>query len=703
VLFVEQPNRGPGSARNTGVDLALRSWPAVEAVFFLDADNRLRPNALRNALHTLRSDPGVGWVFPDLDMFGIDHFYSTAGAYSLLEHAFYNYCDTGSLISRRVINTGVRFDESPLVAGYEDWDFWLEAARLGFRGKYCSGLGLLYRVRGDSFLREAARNHDAITAYLRKKHEWLYRASALVDLEHREAPRFEIHLKDTAEVIRTTDPRRRHAVDRREPRFVVYTTNATLEALDEQRTTVSAFWHLERALYEGHAAAHLHLRPTNHRRVSESSADGAPAMIMREREHRQGPAAAITFAGPAGLGLPPLTQNEPARIRNGTVPSARWRKDPVDQTRELCNSGPIAPITGDRNIGFLLPMASFGGVERVAENYAREFRRAGWNPHLFVVGSDKAELLPEFQNVFETIHVVPRITAAPAQVLNQNYLGTPVTDWMSHGDHRQFIGLLATMNVVVNTHHYEANAVMASLRRLGVRTYTALHIVDRLPNGMPYGLPHTALVYEHAYDGIIVISQQMRAWCIANGIPESKIVHIPNAASYSLPDPPPIRPSREGPIRALFLGRLDPQKGLGRLTRVIRATTPAIQWRVVGSAMFGEASDAVPLKPWLHEPARTPEQLTEHYSWADVLVLTSDFEGVPLTMLEASRLGCVPIAMRVGAVEEAAPGIFCDSEEQLIMALKNVTRDDLRQYQNAPVPSWTDGVAPFIRMLEAVE
>jgi glycosyltransferase involved in cell wall biosynthesis len=55
---------------------------------------------------------------------------------------------------------------------------------------------------------------------------------------------------------------------------------------------------------------------------------------------------------------------------------------------------------------------------------------------------------------------------------------------------------------------------------------------------------------------------------------------------------------------------------------------------------------------YLHPLATTPDELTEHFAWADVMVLPARFEGVPLTILEAGRLGCVPLATDVGAVEE---------------------------------------------------
>ncbi len=45
--------------------------------------------------------------------------------------------------------------------------------------------------------------------------------------------------------------------------------------------------------------------------------------------------------------------------------------------------------------------------------------------------------------------------------------------------------------------------------------------------------------------------------------------------------------------------------------------------------------------------------MTDCYSWADVVLIVSRWEGLPLTILEAMRLGAVVCTTAVGAVAEA--------------------------------------------------
>ncbi len=55
----------------------------------------------------------------------------------------------------------------------------------------------------------------------------------------------------------------------------------------------------------------------------------------------------------------------------------------------------------------------------------------------------------------------------------------------------------------------------------------------------------------------------------------------------------------------------------------------------------------------IEPPKLTPEELNECYGWADVVLVVSRWEGLPLTILEAMRLGAVVCTTAVGAVAEA--------------------------------------------------
>src|ERR687893_3058234 len=73
---------------------------------------------------------------------------------------------------------------------------------------------------------------------------------------------------------------------------------------------------------------------------------------------------------------------------------------------------------------------------------------------------------------------------------------------------------------------------------------------------------------------------------------------------------------------------MDWQKGLDRLAVIIGRSAPP------------------------EPPAFEPAALDALYAWADVLVLPSRFEGVPLVVLEARRMGCAVLATDAGETAE---------------------------------------------------
>lgn len=84
----------------------------------------------------------------------------------------------------------------------------------------------------------------------------------------------------------------------------------------------------------------------------------------------------------------------------------------------------------------------------------------------------------------------------------------------------------------------------------------------------------------------------------------------------------------------------------------------------------------------IEPPLTTAEALAEAMHWADVFVLPSYFEGLPLTILEAMRSGVVPIATDAGAVTEVVHhwqnGVVLSQEgvvDEAVQALSRLCRD----------------------------
>jgi glycosyltransferase involved in cell wall biosynthesis len=726
VHYLRRRNGGLSAARNTGIDFALAAWPGCRAIYMLDADNRLAPPFIQRAWELLQgSGPETGWVYPDIDMFGFAENYSVRGPYSRILHLLENYCEAGSLVRREVFEAGIRFDEE-MRQGFEDWDFWLQCAGRGFRGVHLPQSGFRYRRRAESMLTDSERAREAILLYMRRKHRAQFGTRALLALEAEEAPRFAIWCTDTPGVRLSVDPaagrgeevtqeeaRRRFVEAKVNPRaqhfpqVMVFAARDALHALEEARVLRNVFWLAHLLLRDAHVLP-VAIEFGDDQEIAVEAvtegvtgAAGAPLVMVRTAvamevasdpnpdwfesfigAHPQPRLAMIRVRLPR-LGATVRPTRSVARqvllevsqlaamVQNRSLMPADWRADArrlrgnVDEVYGLlaqCGAVlPHLPRPGERHIGFILPLFDFGGVEKVVLNYAATMRARGWIPHLFVTGAGKVHVGEGFCATFETVNFV-RGTGEEEANWDHLFFGSGTSGFATRGEARDTLGLLATMDVVLNSHSLAGHALAARLRRLGVRTYLGLHLVERSRYGNPIGNPHLGLAYEHAYNGFVVISDQLRAWCAGQAVPEAKLHLVRNAPSY------PTAPGRVAqalaarrarpagaPLKVLYLGRLDMQKGLDRLREMIlRTAGPDIVWRVVGRPILGDAEgealadSGVAVEP----PVAQGRQLDALYAWADVVVLPSRFEGVPLTILEAQRMGCAVVATDVGAVAE---------------------------------------------------
>lgn len=125
------------------------------------------------------------------------------------------------------------------------------------------------------------------------------------------------------------------------------------------------------------------------------------------------------------------------------------------------------------------------------------------------------------------------------------------------------------------------------------------------------------------------------------------VVHQPYGVP--MPDCPPTR-KLNGPLRVLYLGRIiEEQKRVGLMTRVIRHTlaeTPDIHWTIAGdgpdlAAMKADFSADAARVNFLGRVSYqdVPDILRNQ----DAYFLCSDYEGLPLSLLEAMGAGLVPV------------------------------------------------------------
>jgi glycosyltransferase involved in cell wall biosynthesis len=157
-------------------------------------------------------------------------------------------------------------------------------------------------------------------------------------------------------------------------------------------------------------------------------------------------------------------------------------------------------------------------------------------------------------------------------------------------------------------------------------------------------------------DCVFTVSNATTDALVAAGVPRRKLKTVPNPVS--LPPPSNQAPHEHPDGALLFVGRLSEEKGLDVLLRALAsARTPdqltlsvagdgpcAARWKALGTELGLNGKVR-----WLGMRNDVSDLLAE----AQVLVLPSLREGLPLAVLEAASCGVPVMASRVGGVPEA--------------------------------------------------
>jgi glycosyltransferase involved in cell wall biosynthesis len=193
---------------------------------------------------------------------------------------------------------------------------------------------------------------------------------------------------------------------------------------------------------------------------------------------------------------------------------------------------------------------------------------------------------------------------------------------------------------------------------------------------------YVASRYGHLIDAYSATSEDLKARIVAHGVDPAKVKVIytgVDAEREWVPQPRPARPAG-APLRILYPGRLEDQKDphlmLDVAAELRRREVPAVI-DVVGDGSLRDGLEARVAAEQLGERVRfhgVRYDMAAWYQEADVLLMTSAFEGIPYVIFEA-------MAMAVPAV---VPDVNANAElvDDTVGALIS-PRDDLHVYATA--------------------
>ncbi len=191
-------------------------------------------------------------------------------------------------------------------------------------------------------------------------------------------------------------------------------------------------------------------------------------------------------------------------------------------------------------------------------------------------------------------------------------------------------------------------------------------------------------------DRVVCVSHAEKEDAVAAGIAATKCVVIENGIKALPPSSSggaAWKAERRGKLRVLFVGRFDRQKGFDFCLAVMARLSDAAECYAVGDYVVGPAEtqlsipENVTLLGW-----RDRAEVVELYAHADLLLMPSRWEGLPIVALEAMRSGlpifCTPVGGLRDVVVDGVTGRFFDLSDPETVAemIRSVSRDTLASY-----------------------
>lgn len=187
--------------------------------------------------------------------------------------------------------------------------------------------------------------------------------------------------------------------------------------------------------------------------------------------------------------------------------------------------------------------------------------------------------------------------------------------------------------------------------------------------------------YQRDIDAYIALTDFARETVVRAGIVPGERVHV--VANALANDPGP-GPGGEG---ALFVGRLDPAKGLRTMLNAWEALGKTIPLTIIGDGPLAgevaEAAERIPGVKWLGRCPR--DEVLAAMKQARCLVFPSEwYEGLPMTIIEAFAVGLPVIGSQIGSITELIePGVTGErfnpgDQQSLIDAVQRFLAQDNR-------------------------
>lgn len=335
-----------------------------------------------------------------------------------------------------------------------------------------------------------------------------------------------------------------------------------------------------------------------------------------------------------------------------------------------------------RRIGLFTPHLGVGGAENVLLEFAGQIDRSKFEILLIATHSKDSRLRPEWRERVDWIYDLAQLIPGEKA---PRLLYSVAANW--------------ELDALVMQNSAAAYSILPALKekRPRMQVVDLLHAVDE-----DWDFFSATLEVAEHLDRRIVISEAGRKRLDDMDTPPQKIRLIRNGVDLSYLDPARFERGRlrrelglkdSTPI-VLFAGRLDPVKRPLLLPDVAEELKRIRGKQAVHFVVAGDGPEARPLRSAIQTHQLQQDftllghvaDIAEVLADADVLLIPSQGEGIPLVLLESLAMQTPVVACRAGAIEEALPaecGVLVEpglyEETRLAEALANLLGDRERR------------------------
>jgi glycosyltransferase involved in cell wall biosynthesis len=218
----------------------------------------------------------------------------------------------------------------------------------------------------------------------------------------------------------------------------------------------------------------------------------------------------------------------------------------------------------------------------------------------------------------------------------------------------------------------------------GIPTVGVLHSDDDFYRGLQSEFVFAAEAFR--VSAVVCVSRELEREVLARRPLATLVRRIP----YGVPVPPTKVERTPQTLRIAFVGRLaEEQKRISDVTRALCKSVREVPG--TEAVIYGDGPDRAAVERILAtegaglevrlEGRIASEEVQQRLLAFDVIVLLSDYEGLPIALMEAMACGCVPVCLRVRSgipelVEDGVTGLLVgDRGEDFVRAIRRL-RDD---------------------------